>query len=147
MKPSILPERFATKVRVDENGCWIWIGAVSSRGYGSIGYEGRVWSTHRLAYELIIDAIPDGLTIDHLCMVKLCCNPKHLEPVTAAVNSQRYAATITKCVHGHPFSPENTYIHTTRLTRICRECRRFQQRQNYARNHSRSALATLAGAK
>jgi hypothetical protein len=69
--------------------CWVWVGAVTSRGYGSFSHEGRIWSTHRLSYELLIAPIPDGLTIDHLCRNKVCCNPDHLEPVTALENQRR----------------------------------------------------------
>jgi hypothetical protein len=83
-----LPARMVRKI--DASGeCWTWVGAVTSRGYGSFGYEGRIWSTHRLAYELLVGAIPAGLTIDHLCRNKLCCNPAHLEPVTLAENLRR----------------------------------------------------------
>jgi hypothetical protein len=72
--------------------CWHWRGAVTSSGYGSVGHEGRLWSTHRLAYELLIGPIPDGLHIDHLCLNKLCCNPWHLEPVTQQENRRRQHA-------------------------------------------------------
>jgi hypothetical protein len=69
--------------------CWTWTGAKTSTGYGSFGYQGRTWSTHRLAYELLVGPIPDGLTIDHLCRNKPCCNPSHLEPVTIRENQRR----------------------------------------------------------
>jgi hypothetical protein len=45
---------------------------------------------HRLVYESVVAKIPDGLTIDHLCGEKLCCNPDHMEPVTNVENAQRY---------------------------------------------------------
>jgi hypothetical protein len=88
--------------------CWVWHGAIQSRGYGSFDYQGRRWSTHRLAYELLVGPIPDGLQVDHVCKVKRCCNPEHLEPVTGKVNCERTdAATKTRCVHDHPLVPPN----------------------------------------
>jgi hypothetical protein len=94
-----LPLNMQNKIRIDECRvaelepfCWTWTGAVQSRGYGSVGYQRRIWSTHRLSYELLVGPIPDGLTIDHLCLNKRCCNPSHLEPVTNLENIRRYRA-------------------------------------------------------
>lgn len=72
--------------RVDE--CWEWPGARTTLGYGSIGNgAGRnAVYTHRVAYDSLIDPIPDGLVLDHLCHNPPCLNPWHLEPVTQAVN-------------------------------------------------------------
>lgn len=73
--------------------CWNWHGAKTSTGYGSVSHEGRTRSTHRLAYELLIGPIPENLQIDHLCGNKLCCNPRHLEPVTLEENMRRRYAS------------------------------------------------------
>jgi hypothetical protein len=96
---SALPLNMQNKIRLDECQvaelepfCWTWTGAVQSRGYGSCGYQRRIWSTHRLSYELLVGPIPSGLTIDHLCRNKRCCNPAHLEPVTNLENIRRYRA-------------------------------------------------------
>lgn len=67
------------------NGCWIWGGPVSTSGYGRIGAE----YTHRIAYEMHVGPIPEGMQIDHLCFEKLCANPAHLEAVTQAENLRR----------------------------------------------------------
>src|SRR5579875_211929 len=83
-----LPANMRNKITVTDS-CWLWTGAVTSSGYGSVGHSGRARSTHRLAYELLTGDIPSGLTIDHLCRNKLCCNPKHLEPVTIGENVRR----------------------------------------------------------
>lgn len=64
---------------------------------------------HRFAYEALVGPIPKGLEIDHLCFVRNCVNPGHMEPVTSAVNTLRStgptAANAAKdqCVNGHPF--------------------------------------------
>jgi hypothetical protein len=51
-------------------------------------------------------------------------NPEHLEPVTHAENVRRYAETITHCVRGHEFTPENTHIQKGTRVRRCRACSR-----------------------
>lgn len=120
-------DRFWAKVRKDENGCWNWTGARNSTGYGCVGVNGRRYLTHRFAYEHLVGPIPDGLTIDHLCRNKVCCNPEHLEPVTAAQNNRRAAALITHCRHGHPLAGDNLLI-TSAGRRNCRECTNARRR-------------------
>lgn len=85
-------ERLRVGHLVDANGCWIWQGKPDPGGYGHFGFEGLVLYVHRVAYEHYIGPIPDALTIDHLCQVRLCINPEHLEPVTAAENARRVHA-------------------------------------------------------
>lgn len=119
-----LPERIRSKITLTPDGCWQWAGAVQSRGYGSVSYRGRVQSTHRLAYELLVGEIPEGLQIDHLCRNKRCCNPDHLEPVTGAVNCSRTpAATKTHCVRGHALSGDNLVVKVQPSGRTIRNCR------------------------
>lgn len=72
--------------------CWIWTGSRSGGGYGRFVVDTtRRESTgaHRFSYELLVGPIPEGLQIDHLCRVRACCNPAHLEPVTTAENVRR----------------------------------------------------------
>lgn len=69
--------------------CWIWTGAQHAAGYGKGLFGGRYESTHRYAYETLRVEIPEGLHLDHLCRVRACCNPWHLEPVTHAENVRR----------------------------------------------------------
>lgn len=73
------------KYEIDENGCWIWKGYVAKHGYG---YQGRV-PAHRAVYIEHRGVIPPGLDLDHLCRVRACVNPDHLEPVTRAENLRR----------------------------------------------------------
>jgi HNH endonuclease len=83
-------ERFWEKVEQGE-GCWLWTGAID-RGYGQFVWNGRK-RAHRVAYELIIGPIPEGLELDHLCRNKSCVRPEHLEPVTKAENIRRQWAS------------------------------------------------------
>src|SRR3990172_9099629 len=65
---------------ITETGCWIWLGAVDTCGYGMVRDNSlrRNKRAHRVSYELLRGPIPAGLTIDHLCRVKCCVNPDHL---------------------------------------------------------------------
>jgi hypothetical protein len=69
--------------------CWVWQGGVTGGGYGAMATGRSVRSAHVVAYELHIGPIPAGLVIDHLCRVRVCCNPEHLEAVTQAENVRR----------------------------------------------------------
>ncbi len=124
---SLLPARFWSKVVAGPNGCWLWIGSRNSKGYGRFMLDGRSQSTHRVAYSALVGEIPTGLVIDHLCRVRGCVNPAHLEPVTVRENSLRGEtvnarnASRTHCPGGHPYDEENTYLFRG-VWRRCREC-------------------------
>lgn len=130
-----LADRFWPKVDKTDD-CWLWTGALNSTGYGYIARtSNRMVPAHRIAYELLVGPIPDGLTLDHLCRVRNCVNPSHLEPVTMRENTLRGSAPPainarrTHCVNGHEFTPENTYVGTT--GRECRACNRLRARERY----------------
>lgn len=73
--------------------CWLWTGALTYDGYGMFRHDNRIMGAHRWAYEIAVGPIPRGLQIDHLCRVRNCVRPDHLEPVTNAENTRRaYAA-------------------------------------------------------
>ncbi len=119
-------ERFWKFVDDRSGDCWLWTGAIDGRGYGSwTRSEKRKVGAHRFAYQITVGPIPDGLDLDHLCRVRHCVNPSHLEPVTRQVNIQRGAnrnREKTHCKRGHEFTPENTYM-TSAGGRSCRTCR------------------------
>ena len=101
-------------------GCWTWTRATDRDGYGRLDHDGFKWQAHRLAYATLVDAIPEGLTLDHLCRNTACCNPAHLEVVTNAENVRRMQYARTTCGHGHelPDPPQGGG------RRRCRECSR-----------------------
>lgn len=124
---SALPAAFADKVRRTE--CLVWIGSTNSKGYGlvSVG-AGKSALAHRLAFEAEYGPIPEGMVIDHLCRVRNCVNPMHLEAVTTGENNRRgrAAKTLTVgdiCINGHQLSEGDIYT-APRGTTECRHCRR-----------------------
>jgi hypothetical protein len=74
--------------------CWEWGGGLMGGDYGT--FDNR--AAHRFAYEFLVGPIPDGLHLDHLCRVRHCVNPDHLEPVTVEENNRRSRATRSKGV-------------------------------------------------
>lgn len=103
--------------------CWIWTACVNSSGYGLVGDSHRkIQLSHRIAYELIRGHIPKKLQIDHLCRVRNCVNPWHLEVVTKRINQLRGVIAKTHCVNGHEYTKENTGM--WKKTRYCRTCKR-----------------------
>lgn len=89
--PKPVGERLMEKVTKTDS-CWLWEGAIGTHGYGMIGLGRRSDGAdvvHRVAYREFRGPIPDGLHIDHVCNVRLCVNPEHLEAVTKSENDRR----------------------------------------------------------
>jgi hypothetical protein len=129
-----LEERFFSKVRETPDGCWEWTAAVVNKGYGKFNLrKGKQAYAHRWCYEFMVGPIPDGLQIDHLCRNTVCVNPSHLDPVTNRVNTLRGAKVSDKCLRGHLFTEENTYIRPNGR-RTCRAC--AKSRNDYYRSRS-----------
>ncbi|TDK87624.1 HNH endonuclease [Mycobacterium paragordonae] len=116
--------------------CWIWLGYTGDNGYGRVCFDRRSRYVHRVVYEELIGRIPKGLQLDHLCRVRDCCNPRHLEPVTQLVNIRRgQEPTKTHCCRGHELSGHNLIIKSSRSRgqRACRTCMYMWQRARYRR--------------
>lgn len=83
-----LAERFWEKVAKTES-CWLWAGITNAGGYGIINVKNVPRLAHRISLELHGIFIPRGMTVDHLCCVRPCINPAHLEVVTLQENIRR----------------------------------------------------------
>lgn len=121
-----LPATFASKTR--QTNCTVWIGATNSKGYGLISLNGVAKLAHRVAYEAEYGDIPEGHVIDHLCRVRNCVNPMHLQAVTIGENNRRGRAAITLtvgdiCINGHRLNEGDVYDRPSGGTE-CRHCRR-----------------------
>lgn len=132
-------ERLMGLVIKTGTGCWEWQG-YRIRGYGTFHYGGPKMA-HRVAYELLVGPIPEGLQLDHLCRNPPCVNPAHLEPVTPRENVLRsnarhaVAVRLNQCAAGHPFTPESTRWdrrRNGRTTRACSICANAHRRKRRA---------------
>ena len=114
------------------SGCWLWAGALNSKGYGNVRINGRNHLAHRVSYTMHKGPIPSGLELDHLCRVTSCVNPDHLEAVTHQENCRRgdagkicgaWQRAKTHCPQGHAYAGDNLFFqHGGR--RACRACSR-----------------------
>jgi hypothetical protein len=94
-----------------------------------------------MAYEELVGPIPAKMVIDHLCRVRHCVNPEHMEPVTDRINVVERGTGLaavrarqTHCIRGHEFTPENTGRQSKSGTRFCKACALAYQRAQYARS-------------
>lgn len=83
-----LEEAFHLNYTIVATGCWLWKNSRHD-SYGIFQYANTKRTAHRVSVELSGRTIPDGYVVDHLCMVKKCVNPEHLEVITLAENSRR----------------------------------------------------------
>jgi hypothetical protein len=115
--PATLYLRMLRRVQRADNGCWIFTGSVTSRGYGCVGSgrRGKSILTHQLAVIARDGGIPDGMTVDHnchdsrtctdreTCPHKRCVNPEHLVVMTGGDNTRRRWES-GMCAQGHPLA-------------------------------------------
>lgn len=115
-------ERLMAKVEKTDAGCWLFTGALSPAGYGVVSAGRRSESgerlAHRVAYINFVGPIPEGMEIDHVCSVRNCTRPDHLQVVSHRENVQRtnergravfWNKAKTHCPKGHPYDEANTF--------------------------------------
>jgi hypothetical protein len=146
--PTLTPQQecaFWARVAVDmydSDACWPWKGPKNRGGYGLIKIDGVSYRVHRIAYANVRGPIPDGLTLDHLCRTRDCCNPAHLDPVTSRENTLRgngitaTQAQQTHCKRGHELVGAN--LRVVKKGRQCRQCSRdlARERLRQLRKHT-----------
>lgn len=119
-KPRPIIERMMAKRRINPaTGCWIWAGAKSNghgrwasrSGYGYVRDEpangGKMILVHRASFRHFKGPIPDGHTIDHDCVNRLCWNPDHLFDVTHRRNCELRDARARQAAAGPVALPDN----------------------------------------
>lgn len=149
--PKFMDETERFYLYVDKNGplhpifqsrCWLWTGAKIKGGYAifrrSVANDPLSTKVlvHRFAFQMRYGAIPDGMEVDHMCRVRNCVNPHHLDVVTPTENKQRAGLFNRKdhCGYGHPMVDSNIYI--SGRQRSCKTCnfRRTAERRERLKN-------------
>ena len=148
-----LTDRFWEKVNKDGpvpdyaphlGSCWIWTAALTkgpNAGYGHIKVGRKDRPAHIVSYEWENGPVPGGLELDHLCRVRHCVRPSHLEAVTHRENALRGEGVFgdvvnrykTHCPQGHEYTPENTWVYSVNNSRHCRACLRIKANAFYHR--------------
>ena len=128
------------------SGCWIWLGGVDRKGYGTLLQNKKRVFAHRLALAEAQPPMQHDMLACHKCDVPRCINPDHLFWGTHKENSQdalakgrtgnSFQSEKLLCKNGHRFDESNTKYVANREgseKRACRECRRLSS----ARYHSK----------
>ena len=142
--------RFNRQTKFNSDGCLIWTGRKGRGGYGRMELDdGKTIAAHRFVWEYVMGKdSPDSMQVEHVCHTqavaagtchgagdegcahRACCNPQHLELVTASENTYRQdhaERRKTHCPAGHEYSDDNTFIRSGK--RVCKACERARDRR------------------
>ena len=91
--------------KVDKTAtCWNWTGSKERKGYGRFGFrrngKSMMFSAHRLAYQMTVAPIPEGMVIDHTCHNPSCVNPGHMRVATYKQNNENLLRAQTRNASG-----------------------------------------------
>jgi hypothetical protein len=124
-------------LRVDELpilGCWFYKGKLNHDGYARARYDGKSRYLHRVTYEHLNGKIPFGLELDHLCKIRHCISPYHVEPVTHAENVKRGDSVKSTCIRGHDLAINEYLTKDGRRCRICKNIANILYRKRKKEN-------------
>jgi hypothetical protein len=115
-------------------GCWLWTGAKTDKGYGQARQNDKALYAHRISYEHFHGTtIPDGMYIDHKCRTPLCVNPIHLRIVTPRLNMIENSMSVssinhakTCCPHGHSYNEGHAYYRKDGSGKFCITCQKIR---------------------
>ena len=107
--------------------CWLWQGS-KNKGYGQLNIDGKTVKIHRLLFKFANGY--EAITINHICTIRNCVNPLHLESVTIKENNQFNLLQTrqtdksfeTHCQRGHLYTITNTY------KKYCKECKKLYRK-------------------
>lgn len=146
----------ASHFEVDATGCWLWTGPLTNAGYARMTWKPLdrvIPGAHRVVLHALGFPVPEDKVVDHLCRVRHCINPDHLDVVDQRENVMRSPiapaalnARKTHCIHGHAFTPENTVTYVNHggrktVARVCRTCQRSWFAKTAARRSARAEVA------
>ena len=118
---------FSDKIK-KENGHWLWVGHCNPKGYGTINREGFRLA-HRYSYYYYNGEFDLNMTVEHICKIRNCVNPKHLTLLTHAENcagAYNVNRNKTHCLNGHLLSGDNLYNNKYNK-RNCKKCDRIRR--------------------
>jgi hypothetical protein len=104
---------------VQPSGHWRYGLQVNSEGYASICFDGEKHYAHRFSCELYNGPIPFGFDVDHLCRLRWCVAPMHLQAVPRSVNIRR---AYRECKRGHDLEDPANYYTRKNGGRLCKPC-------------------------
>lgn len=128
-------EKILSKISINPEGCWNWMGHKTPDGYGVTYTEGGEYKAHRVMYDIFKGIISTSNVIDHLCNNTSCVNPDHLSEKAQRDNLLRSGITNAsinikkdRCIRGHLFDLKNTWVQK-KIHRFCKSCKSDNQNE------------------
>ena len=121
-----------------ENGCLIYHGSRTVKGYPRILFRGKQRLIHRINWEIARGPIPDDMCVCHTCDTPECINIEHHFLGSRADNHQdmvkkgrhyRPTKIAGACRRGHAMTKENIYVRPDNGHESCRECIKINERK------------------
>lgn len=136
------------------SGCHLWLGTVTTGGYGIMRVAHRTRPATHIAMEVAGSPRPTaGSVACHKCDNPSCVNPDHLfwgthdENMADQKAKGRHWATVKPdCKHGHLWTPENTRIGKDGR-KNCRTCERDRLALRKAKRAARNLAASTSEEK